>query len=93
MWSTPIARYTWRASTNCSGVPRKRRSSCGTGGALPEAPAWLILTDQAYAHLAEADRARAAILLRSDGSGPEGRAPYLLVRLDPPAENNPPPAQ
>jgi 4-amino-4-deoxy-L-arabinose transferase-like glycosyltransferase len=60
---------------------------------LPEAPAWLILTDQAYAHLAAADRARAAILLRSDGSGPEGRAPYLLVRLDPPAENNSPPAQ
>jgi 4-amino-4-deoxy-L-arabinose transferase-like glycosyltransferase len=58
---------------------------------LPEAPAWLILTDQAYAHLADTDRARAAILLRSDGSGPEGRAPYLLVRLDPPADAPPAP--
>ena len=62
-------------------------------GQLPEAPAWLILTDHTYTRLSDADRARAAILLRSASSGPEGRDPYLLVRLAPSAESNSPPAQ
>lgn len=50
-------------------------------GALPDAPAWIIVTEQDYAALPDTERARMSVRERSAGTGPEGRDRYLLVRL------------
>ncbi len=49
---------------------------------LPDAPAWLILPDHAYDRMPAADRARLAVVARSEGTGPEGRDRLLLVQLE-----------
>jgi 4-amino-4-deoxy-L-arabinose transferase-like glycosyltransferase len=50
---------------------------------LPDSPAWLIVTDRKFANLSASDRARLTVLARSEGSGPEGRDPYLLAWVGP----------
>jgi len=58
-----------------------RRHIPVASGALPEAPAWLMITEPLFARLPAADQSRLRVVERSEGTGPAGRDRYLLVRV------------
>jgi hypothetical protein len=47
----------------------------------PDSAAWLLVTEPAYATLPDEERTRMSVVERSEGTGPEGRERYLLVRV------------